>query len=171
MLKGTLSKTALMVAGLMMAGAVSAKEMKIGLVDMQEVLSQVPQARKISETMQKEFGPKIDEVKKLEEDLKYNYDKKRRETATMSEAQKKELDAQIQKMTQKYEETRRPLEELVAKRQNEERNKLMALVSKAIEQVAAKEQYDLILAKGAAAYSKPENDISAAVVAQVSKAQ
>jgi len=47
MFKSAFSKTALLVAGVMMAGAVSAKEMKIGFVDVREVFSQLPQAAKL----------------------------------------------------------------------------------------------------------------------------
>ena len=97
MFKSAFSKTALLVAGVMMAGAVSAKEMKIGFVDVREVFSQLPQAAKLQETMKAEFGGKIAEIQKLEKDIAFNVEKFKRDGSTMSEDQKKKLQEDIGK--------------------------------------------------------------------------
>ncbi len=171
MFKSAFSKTALLVAGVMMAGAVSAKEMKIGFVDVREVFSQLPQAAKLQETMKTEFGGKIAEVQKLEKDIAFNVEKFKRDGSTMSEDQKKKLQEDIGKQQQQYEQLARPLSEQIRARETEERNKLQALIKSAIDQIAAKDQYDLVLNSEAAVYAKPEYNISSAVVAQVSKAK
>ncbi len=171
MFKSALSKTALLVAGVMMAGAVTAKEMKIAFVDVRAVFSQLPQAAKLQETMKTEFGPKIAEVQKLEKDIAFNVEKFKRDGSTMSEDQKKKLQDDINKQQQQYEQLARPLSEQIRQREMEERNKLQALIKTAIDQIAAKDQYDVVLNAEAAVFAKPEHDISSAVVAQVSKAK
>ena len=116
MFKSAFSKTALLVAGVMMAGAVSAKEMKIGFVDVREVFSQLPQAAKLQETMKAEFGGKIAEIQKLEKDIAFNVEKFKRDGSTMNEDQKKKLQEEIGKQQQQYEQLARPLSEQIRQR-------------------------------------------------------
>ena len=54
-------------------------------------------------------------------------------------------------------------------RQNEETGKLLALVKQAIDNIAAKDKYDVILRAETVAFVTPALDISAQVVEQVSK--
>ena len=56
------------------------------------------------------------------------------------------------------------------RRSNEERNKLLGLIKQAIDSVAAKRGYDLVLNSGAVAFAKEEHDLSEQVLQQVSKA-
>jgi outer membrane protein len=171
MFKSSLTKSAVLLASVLMAGAVSAKEMKVGFVDVQAIVAQLPQTAKVQESLKTEFSGKIADVQKLEKDLSFNIEKFKRDGSTMSAQQKKDLEAEITKQQQQYEPMARALDEAYRARQNEERNKLMALIKTAIDAVAAKEQYDVIYNAGAAVYAKPEYDISSAVVSQVSKAK
>jgi outer membrane protein len=171
MFKPGFTKAALLVASVLMTSAAAAKEMKIGYVDIQAVVQQLPQTAKIQEGIKADFGAKIEEIQKLEKDISFNIEKMKRDGATMNDAQKKQLQADITKQQQQYEQLARPLDEQMRTRQQEERNKLMGLIKTAIDQIAAKDQYDMILNAGAAVYAKPEYDISSAVVSQVSKAK
>jgi outer membrane protein len=81
------------------------------------------------------------------------------------------LAAKVQEQRQQYEATARPLDEQIRARQNEERNKILAMIKNAIDVVAEREKFDVVLNAGAAVYAKPEYDISDAVAAQVSKAK
>ena len=49
------------------------------------------------------------------------------------------------------------------------RNKLLGLIKQAIDAVAAKEGYDVVLNSGAVAFAKEEHDLSEQVLQQVSK--
>jgi outer membrane protein len=51
----------------------------------------------------------------------------------------------------------------------EEQNKLLVLVQKAINTIAEKESYDMVLQRGAVIYVKPSADISGKVVEALSK--
>lgn len=160
-----------LVAGLLMAGTVAAKEMKIAYVDVQAVAAQIPQSAAMQETIKNEFAGRIETVGKLEKDINFNIEKLRRDGPTMSEAQQEELKATVTSQRQQYEQLARPLDEEIRTRQAEERNKVLALIKAAIDVVAEREKFDMVLNSGAAVYAKPEFDISEAVVAQVSKAK
>ncbi|WP_019674876.1 OmpH family outer membrane protein [Arsukibacterium perlucidum] len=172
MFKNTVTKTAIvLVAALLMAGTAAAKEMKIAFVDIQAVAAQIPQSATIQENIRTEFAAKIDEMGQLEKDINFNIEKLRRDGPTMSEKQQQELAEKVQQQRQQYEATARPLDEQIRARQNEERNKILAMIKTAIDVVAEREKFDVVLNAGAAVYAKPEYDISDAVAAQVSKAK
>jgi outer membrane protein len=172
MFNNTVKKTALvLVAALFMAGNVAAKEMKIAFVDVQAVAAQIPQSATIQENIRSEFAAKIAEIGQLEKDISFNIEKLRRDGPTMSEKQKQELTDKVQQQREQYEATARPLDEQIRARQNEERNKVLAMIKTAIDVVADREKFDVVLNAGAAVYAKPEYDISDAVAAQVSKAK
>ena len=161
----------ILVAGLLMAGTVAAKEMKIAYVDVQAVAAKIPQSAAMQETIKIEFAQRIEAVGKLEKDIGFNIEKLRRDGPTMSEKQQEELKATVTSQRQQYEQLARPLDEEIRTRQAEERNKVLALIKAAIDVVAEREKFDMVLNSGAAVYAKPEFDISEAVVAQVSKAK
>jgi outer membrane protein len=171
MFKPALSKTAVVIASLLMVGAVSAKEMKIAVVDYSAVMQQIPQAAKAEATINGLVGGKMEEAKKLDSDFKFNVEKLKRDGATMSADQKKKLEADTMKIRDQLENLVRQIDETRAKASNEERNKIIGLMNSAVEAIAAKEQYDIVLQKGATAFVKADYDITSAVVAQVSKAK
>jgi len=161
----------LLIAGLVLAGNVAAKEMKIAFVDVQAVAAQIPQSAAMQETIKNEFAQRIENVGKLEKDINFNIEKLRRDGPTMSEKQQEELKTALTTQRQQYEQLARPLDEEIRTRQAEERNKVLALIKAAIDVVAEREKFDMVLNSGAAVYAKPEYDISEAVVAQASKAK
>jgi outer membrane protein len=169
-LKNLLMKTAAtLVFGAFLMGAAAASAAKIAFVDVQAVASQLPQAQQVQETIMAEFGERIEAVGQLERDINFNVEKIRRDGPTMSESQQQELAQQIQQQQRQYEELARPLDEQMRQRQAEERNKIMALIKNAIDQVAASGDYDIVLNSGAAVYAKDSYDISDAVVRQFTR--
>jgi outer membrane protein len=70
---------------------------------------------------------------------------------------------------QQYQTKVKEFQQKVAQRRNEETNKLVALVTQASDNIAAKENYDLIISKQAVIFSKPSVDITSKVVEIVSK--
>ncbi len=171
MFKPALSKTAIVIASLLMVGAVSAKEMKIAVVDYSAVMQQIPQAAKAEAAINAQLESKYADAKKMDSDFKFNVEKLKRDGATMSADQKKKLEGDTMKIRDQLEALVRQIDETRAKVSNEERTKILGLMNTAVEAIAAKEQYDIVLQKGAAAYVKAEYDITASVVAQVSKAK
>ncbi|MCH8536183.1 MAG: OmpH family outer membrane protein [Alkalimonas sp.] len=167
-LKNVMMKTAAsLVFGVFLMGAAAANSVKIAFVDVQAIASQLPQAQQVQETIMTEFGERIEAVGQLERDINFNVEKIRRDGPTMSEAQQQELAEKIQQQQRQYEELARPLDEQVRQRQAEERNKILALIKNAIDQVAAQGDYDIVLNSGAAVYAKDSYDISERVVRQL----
>ncbi len=158
------------VATMLFAGASQAKEVKIGFVDVSAVAASLPQSQQVQETIKAEFAAKIAEVNKLETDINFNIEKLRRDGPTMSEKQQKDLTETVNKQRQQYEALARPLDEQIRQRQTEERNRILGMIKAAIDAVAEREKFDIVLNANSAVYAKPEYDLSEKVIQQASKA-
>ena len=139
-------------------------EQKIGVVNVQGIFQALPQAAEIQNAIQLEFKEQVDEVNLLQRDGQLYTEKLQRDAATMSEQEKKILSVREQ-LSQKVQ----PLQQNIQRRQNEERNKLLALIKQAIDAVAAKEGYDIVLDAPAIVYADESHDMSQQVLDQVSK--
>lgn len=169
-MKNLIKKTFLGVvaSGLMATSAVAAD--KIAVVNMELIYSKLPQIAVIQQSLQTEFAEESEKVKKLQADIRYNQDKLKREQATMSQEQTDALKAEITKMYKEYEALAKPLEANMRRRSQEEQNRILGLIQQTIDQVAAEEGYDLVLASGAVVYSSEKaKDISDDIAAKVSK--
>jgi outer membrane protein len=144
-------------------------EQKIGVVDVQGIFQAMPQAAEIANNIQNEFKEQIDEVNLLQRDGQLYTQKLERDAATMSDQEKQELQAKILQVRGELAEKAQPLQQNLQRRQNEERNKLLGLIKQAIDAVAAKEEYDLILNSGAVAFADESIDLSQQVLDQVNK--
>lgn len=171
MFNNNLFKSAVfVVATVLFAGVAQAKEVKIGFVDVAAVAASIPQAQQVQETIRTEFAAKIAEVNKLETDINFNIEKLRRDGPTMSEKQQQDLTATVNKQREQYENLARPLDEQIRQRQADERNRILGLIKSAIDVVAEREKFDIVLNANAAVFAKPEFDISEKVIQQVGKA-
>jgi outer membrane protein len=75
----------------------------------------------------------------------------------------------MESLKSEYQLKGKALDEDLRRRQGEEQNKLLVKVQKAINTIAEKDQYDLVLQRGAVIYVKPNADISGKVVEALSK--
>ncbi|GAB1072432.1 MAG: OmpH family outer membrane protein [Shewanella algae] len=155
---------------LMLMGApLAAQAEKLAVVDMGAVFEQLPQREQISNALKTEFGDRMAEVQKLQEELRGLLEKQQRDAALMSEAQKTELVRKMESLKADYQLKGKALDEDLRRRQGEEQNKLLVKVQKAINTIAEKEKYDMVLQRGAVVYVKPAADISSKVVEALSK--
>jgi outer membrane protein len=154
---------------LLMASSAMAFEQKIAVVNVQEAISQIPQAAALMQTLETEFKDEKAVIEQLQKDLTFEDENLKRNGSLMSEKEKKELQTKMAGLYQQYQVKVKEFQQKVAQRKNEETNKLLALVTQAVDNVAAKNDYDLVLSKQAVVFSKPATNITSKVVEQVSK--
>ncbi|ALT00338.1 hypothetical protein AT746_05415 [Lacimicrobium alkaliphilum] len=142
---------------------------KIGVVNVQGIFQSLPQAAVIQENIRNEFKDQIEEIGRMEKDIKYYMEKRERDAATMSDAERKELEDKLISLRDEYAGKTQPLQQQIQTRQGEERDKLLGLIKQAIDGIAEKENYDLVLNSNAVAYMAEANNLSQQVVDQVSK--
>ncbi|MCL1073573.1 OmpH family outer membrane protein [Shewanella dokdonensis] len=157
---------------LMLIGApMAAYAEKLAVVDMGAVFEQIPQREQVTKQLKSEFGDRMAEVQKLQDELKGLLEKQQRDAQLMTDAQKTDLVRKMESLKADYQLKGKALDEDLRRRQGEEQNKLLVKVQKAINDIAKKENYDMVLQRGAVIYVKPEQDISSKVVDALSKGQ
>ncbi len=155
---------------LVLLGApIAAQAEKIAVVDMQAVFEQLPQREQVSKTLKTEFGDRVAAVQKMQEELRGMLETQQRDGALMSESQKTEMVRKMESMKSELQLKGKALDEDMRRRQGEEQNKLLVKVQQAINAIAEKESYDMVLQRGAVIYVNPTADISSKVVDALSK--
>ncbi|GGI81040.1 molecular chaperone Skp [Shewanella hanedai] len=153
----------------LLAAPLAAQAEKIAVVDMQAVFEQLPQREQVSKTLKTEFGDRVASVQKIQEELRGMLEKQQRDGALMSDTQKTELVRKMESMKSDLQLKGKALDEDMRRRQGEEQNKLLVKVQQAINKIAEKDNYDMVLQRGAVIYVKPTADISSKVVDALSK--
>lgn len=156
-------------SGMLLASSAFAADQKLAVVNFQEVMSKIPQTAAIMQSLEAEFKDEKAALAQLEKDIQYFQEKKQRDGAIMSAKEKEELDQQIGKAFQEYQQKGKAFQQATTVRQNEETNKILALIRQAVDNIAAKEKIDLIVEQKAVVFSKPELSITDDVVQAVSK--
>ena len=156
-------------SGFLLAGSVMAADQKIAVVNFQEVMGKIPQTAAIMQALEAEFKDEQAEIAQLQKDIKYYQEKLKRDGALIAPKEKEDLEKQIGTLFQEYQTKGKALQEKAGQRQGEEQNKIIALVRQAVDNIAAKGKYDLIIEQKAVIFAKPDLSITEQVVEQVSK--
>jgi len=155
--------------GSAMFSSAAMAEQKIGVVNVQGIYQALPQAAEIQNAISMEFKEQVDEVNMLQRDGQLYAEKLQRDAATMSAQEKTELEEKILSVREQLSQKVQPLQQNIQRRQNEERNKLLALIKQAIDSVAAEGEYDLVLDAPAVVYVDESYDLSQQVLDQMGK--
>jgi outer membrane protein len=154
---------------MLLANSVMAADQKIAVVNFQEIMGKIPQTAALMQSLEAEFKDEKIIITQLEKDIKYNQEKLKRDGALMSKKEKDDLNVKIQGLFTEYQTKGKALQDKASQRQNQETNKIIALVRQAVDSIAIKEKYDLVLSQQAVIYAKPGNSLTDAVVERVSK--
>ena len=156
-------------SSILLASAAMAVDKKIAVVNFQEVMGKIPQTAVVMQSLEAEFKDEKAVLTQLEKDIKYYQEKSQRDGALMAPKEKEELEKQIGTLYQDYQVKGKALQQKAGQRQGEEQNKIIALVRQAVDNIAAKGNYDLVLEQKAILYVKPELTITDQVIEQVGK--
>jgi len=156
-------------SGMLLANSAMAADQKIGVVNFQEVMSKIPQTAALMQSLEAEFKDEKAMITQLEKDIKYYQEKLKRDGSLMSAKEKEELNVKVKSLFQEYQVKGKALQEKASQRQNQETNKIIALVRQAVDKIAVKQDFDLVLSQQAVVYAKPDASLTDVVVEQVSK--
>ncbi len=154
---------------LLLASSAMAFEQKIAVVNVEEAISQIPQSAALMKTLEAEFKDEQAVIGQLQKDLTFANEELKRNGSVMSEKEKQDKQTEMANLYQQYQDKVKTFQQKVAQRKNIETNKLYALVIQAVDNIAGKGGYDLVLSKQAVVFSKPKINITSKVVEQVSK--
>lgn len=155
------------ISSALLSSAVMAAQ-KIGVINAEAVLQQMPQAISSQQTLNIEFKDEGAEVEAMRQTIAKDFEELKKNAPTMSDAQIKAAEDRLNAARVKFEEKAKPLQERMQARRQEENNKVLSVLQRAIQEVAEEEKYDLILNSNSAIYVKPEHNVSEKILKRVS---
>jgi outer membrane protein len=148
---------------LMLVPAVTYAEIKIGYVMVEKVLKQAPQTAASNKKLEKEFKSRSEKLKKEIKAIQAKEKSYKKNSVTMSKTERESAIKTIQNSKLDIQRMERALREDIDLRRREEISKLQVRINKAVETVAKKESYDLILYQSVA-YANKNVDITDVII-------
>ena len=132
---------------------------KIGYVVVEKILKEAPQTASSNKKLEKEFKSRTDSLQKKVKAIQKQEKDFNKNSVTMAAADRQKAQKKIQNSKIEIQRIERELREDIDIRRREEIGKLQAKINEAIEEMAKKDKYDLILYQGVA-YASKEIDIT-----------
>jgi outer membrane protein len=129
-----------------------AADVRIAVVDMQQIMTKSKQAEKLRADLEKRFSPKKAELQKSADAFKTDVEKLKRDEAVMSKADKEKLQKKLTDQQQSLQQRQYSLQQEAMTAQNEAVQSMIEKVRSAVKKLAASEKYTVVLAKEAAIF-------------------
>jgi outer membrane protein len=149
--------------------ASSLTAVKIGVIDMQQIMQQSAQAVSLNKQLQTQFQPRQQKLVTAQKNLQAEMSTFNKNGPTLNDADRTKTQNQIladrtsfQQMVQSYQQD-------LSTAQNQAMQKFMGNVQNAVSDVAKQGNYTLIVQRAAAPYADPSLDITKQVIADMSK--
>jgi outer membrane protein len=137
---------------------------KIGVVNLIEILQTTPEAKAIHTKLEQEFKVRQEELVALQKKLQKNVEQYQRDEAVMAEKEKKTLGETIQKQQQELQKNQFEGQQDYNRREQEESQAFLSKLKTAVEALATKEQYQLILRSDMVAFGQEGMDVTQQVM-------
>ena len=137
---------------------------KVGYVNTAQVFQALPQREVVLQKMQEEFKDKAAELQSIQVEAKTKIEKLKRDGELLGPDEVEKLRIEIGQLDSKYKIKAQALEKASQRREAQEKQKLFEVIQDAVQKVAEKEGYDLVVDIQAMQYGKPEYNISEKVI-------
>lgn len=154
-------------AALLAAGSAGAQNLKIGVVNVAQLLEQAPQSAAVNELLTREFQQRQSQILTLRQQLQTQTERFQRDSAVMSEDERLNLERQIRDGQRELQRTENEYLEDLNIRRNEELNKLQRSLLQQVQAYARSAQYDIVVSD--VLYFSTAVDITAAVLANLQR--
>lgn len=152
------------------ATAIADAPFKIGVIDINEVLQKSPQRQALATELQNEFSGRQKQLVDMSKELQKLEEKAKRDKSVLSTTQLSQLEQDIVKKRREFKTAQESFQEDAALKENQKTQKLFLEIGTIIDDIAKKEQFDLILRREAAPfYISQRVDITDQVVQQMLK--
>lgn len=153
-----LSRFAVVLLLAMASLPVTASELHIGFVDLERILRESDPAIKAAKKIEKEFASREEAIKKLTSHVRDLQDYLEKKGAGLSSTQRRSKERELSNQSAELQRRQREFREDLNQRKNEELSVLLERANKAIQAIARRDKYDLILQE--AVYRNPKIDIT-----------
>lgn len=148
--------------------AMAASNLKVGFVSVEKLLTQAPQVEAVNTAMMERFGGKKQELQDLEKEIKTMQENYKRNELVMTEDKLKELRDKVIAKVQGFKQKEAVLNQEVKVMRSKELAALQKSVREIINNIAKKDNYDLILSEGVV-FATDKLDITDVVLEKMKK--
>jgi outer membrane protein len=148
--------------GLLLAANVSYADLKIGFVNIPQVLEKAPQAEKAKKRLEVKFSPRDKQLVAQQKEIQTMEEKMTKDAAVMSESEKSNLEKEILNKKRDAKRSQQEFSEDFNASRNEELGKLQRHIIEAIREIAKDQNFDLLLTEGVI-YANDKIDVTAQV--------
>jgi outer membrane protein len=152
-----------MAATAAIAPLAGAAEAKIGVVSIQRLANESPQAKAANDAIRAEFAPKEREIQTQGATLKAREDRLTKDGATMTEVQRAAAEKELRDGYRELQLKQTTVQDDFNARRNEEQSKLNRVLLEEVQNFAKAQNYDLILADGVL-FATPALDVTGPVL-------
>lgn len=129
-------------------GFVNAQELKIGVVNIQQLMEQAPQSRVAMEALDEEFQPRQREIVAKQTELQELNERVQRDLAVMGETERRNAEKELRDLQREVTRLRNEFGEDLNLRRNEELGTLQRSLLKEVQDYAQAAGYDLVVGDG-----------------------
>ncbi len=155
-----------MLVSLASTPSLQAADLKIGYVNTKTISQKLPQSKAIIKNIQSEFKERFERLQKIDEEIKALQQKGQKEGPTMSTSAITALKRDIEQKISQLKLADTNLKEDIQNRQKEEFLKLNVRIGQAIEAIAKRDSFDLLLYKSSILFANKSKvlDVSEDVI-------
>jgi len=129
-------------------GAANAQEVKIGVVNIAQLMEQAPQARVAMEALDEEFKPRQREIIARQTEFQELSEKVQRDLAVMGETERRNAEKDLRDLQREVTRLQNEFREDLNLRRNEELGTLQRSLLKEVQDYAQAAGYDLVVGDG-----------------------
>ena len=148
----------------LLAGPATAQQLRVGYVDMKQVLDNAPQVLAGREKLDLEFRPRNETIEFQQRQVQSMED--RLQLGDLTEDAKLRLDRELREMQRNVNRQKEDLRDELSFRRTEEVQKLEDQINQAVQEIARDSGYDLILSSPVI-YADPSLDITQLILDQL----
>jgi len=150
--------------------AAQAADLKVGVVNMQQLMAESPQGKKVMAEMKKEFGPRQQKLEAKQKQGQELQKKLQRNSSVMSKSERDETQKQLRDLQRELQVEGQSFQEDVQSERQEKLGGLQKVIMQAVQGYASENNYDLVLPSNASVYAGSSVDITDAVMKKMEAA-
>jgi outer membrane protein len=147
-----------------LAAPASAQDVKIGVVNINVLMEQSPQAQRAMEALQEEFAPRQRSIMAKQKEFEDLAAKAQRDAAVMGETERRNTESQLRELQRDLQRMQEEFREDLNLRRNEEIGNLQRSLLKEVQDYAQQAGFDLIMGDGVL-YASSAVNVTEAVLA------
>ena len=153
--------------GAILASSAYAADLKIGVIDLRQILESSSQVKQLNNDLRKQFKPRQDALLSQQNQLKSEMDKYSRDSAVMSKGDQTKLQQKILQDRQSFTDKEQAFQKDLQQAQQAAMQTFFTHLKEVVKTVAESGHYTLILQNTAAPYAANDIDITSQVSKQL----